>query len=593
MIRQILSGALLAGPLLISGLAMAEPIPVELRQTAEGWQLYRGGEPYFIKGAGGTDSLEALAAAGANSIRTWDPGDDFGALLDHAHELGLSVAAGIWLGHERHGFDYDDPAQVKEQLERVRSIVLEYRDHPAILLWGLGNEMEGFGDGDHPAVWQAVGDIARMVKELDPNHPTMTTTTFVHGERIDYVHRRLEAIDIHGINAYGGALVVADYLRDRDATKPYILTEFGPPGPWEVPTTEWGAPYEPTSSEKADFYRRAWETAISGEPGFALGGYAFLWGHKMESTPTWFGMLLEDGSPTAMVDTMQALWTGRRVDEPAPEILPLKVVGQPDWEPGEVVSFTIGLPGGDEGLDVDWALRADVMEWQTGGDFRATPVAIDSAIVSSDGNTARVRLPDYPGPYRVYATVRNAGGKAATANLPIRVEGEPRPVMPLTVYDDRFEGMPWVPSGWMGNVDAMSVDGRNGNAPYTGDACIRIRYEGPFGWAGVAWQHPANNWGDKDGGIDVTGATALEFRARGEYGGEKIGFGVGLLERDRDYPDSDIVKVDGVELTHEWKRYRVPLKGRDLSSLKTGFFVTLTGRRSAVTVYLDEIRFID
>ncbi|MBT8442609.1 MAG: hypothetical protein KJO76_09515, partial [Gammaproteobacteria bacterium] len=95
----------------------ADAIPVELRRTGTGWQLLRAGEPYFIRGAGGGGSLEQLAAAGANSVRTWGA-DDIDELLDEAHALGLTVTVGIWLGHERHGFDYNDDTQVREQLER-------------------------------------------------------------------------------------------------------------------------------------------------------------------------------------------------------------------------------------------------------------------------------------------------------------------------------------------------------------------------------------------------------------------------------------------------------------------------------------------
>ncbi len=85
---------LVAGPFLFEHRAMAEPIPVELVKNEQGWQLLRGGEPYFIRGAGGDHSLEALAAAGANSIRTWDAenvrgNDDVGVLLDEAHALEL------------------------------------------------------------------------------------------------------------------------------------------------------------------------------------------------------------------------------------------------------------------------------------------------------------------------------------------------------------------------------------------------------------------------------------------------------------------------------------------------------------------------
>lgn len=52
------------------------------------------------------------------------------------------------------------------------------------------------------------------------------------------------------------------------------------------------------------------------------------------------------------------------------------------------------------------------------------------------------------------------------------------------------------------------------------------------------------------------------------------------------------MKVEGVELTREWQRYSIPLKKLDLSSIKTGFVVTLVGRSTPVTIYLDSIRFV-
>ena len=71
-------------------------------------------------------------------MRTWDAegigqGDTTQELLDKAHALGLTVTVGIWLEHERHGFDYGDPDQVAEQFEKARSIVERYKDHPAVL----------------------------------------------------------------------------------------------------------------------------------------------------------------------------------------------------------------------------------------------------------------------------------------------------------------------------------------------------------------------------------------------------------------------------------------------------------------------------
>ncbi len=572
-------------------MAGAAAVPVQLRQTESGWQLLRDGRPYFIRGAGGTASLEALAAAGANSVRTW--GGEVGSLLDDAEALGMTVTVGIWLGHQRHGFDYSDPAQVGDQLEQARQTVLRYRDHPALLLWGIGNEMEGFAEGDDPAVWAAVNQVAAMVKELDPHHPTMTVTAFVHGQRVDFVHRKSPAIDIHGINAYAAAAQVPGLLRAGGATKPYVLTEFGPPGPWEVPRTDWGAPYEPTSDAKARFYRETYQKAILDAPGQALGSYAFLWGHKMEGTETWLGMFLPDGAPTAAVDVMTELWSGRANTEHAPVVGPLALDGPAEVEPGAVVVVRSAVTDPEGGrVRLRWALRPESGEYQTGGDFKRSPPEIAGAILDSASDGARVRMPAEPGPYRLFLYAYDQTGRAGTANLPLRVLGETRPRMPVAVYEDGFEGMPWVPSGWMGGTEHLTLDGDQRAVVHEGDAALRIRYEGESGWAGIAWQDPPDNWGDQDGGHDLRGATALELWACGEYGGERVTFGVGLLERDRAFPDSAIAKADGITLTREWRRYRVPLEGLDLSAIRTGFVVTLTGRATPVTVYLDSIRFV-
>ena len=589
--RELLA-LIIFGLLLMPGVAAAEAVPVELNKTDTGWQLLRGGEPYFIRGAGGDGSLEQLAAAGANSVRTWGA-EGAGDVLDKAHALGMTVTVGIWLGHERHGFDYRDKAQVEKQLQQARDAVLRYRDHPALLLWGVGNEMEGFESGDDPVIWAAVNDVAAMVKELDPNHPTMTVTAEVGGGRIASLHEHSPAIDIHGINSYGGALSVAKRLREGGGTKPYVITEFGPVGSWEMPTTDWGAPYEQTSTHKADFYRESYEKAVLAAPGQALGSYAFLWGFKMEGTSTWFGMMLSDGAKLGAVDVMTELWSGEPPGDLSPTIEALVVDKATEIDPGtEVTASTVAVDPEGKVVKLKWMLRPESGEYLTGGDFRRALPNIEGAVVDAAEESATVRMPDEPGPYRLFVYAYDSAGNAATANIPLLVKGEVRPRMPVAVYEDGFDAMPWAPSGWMGNTDSLALDGAFGDITHEGQAAIRMRYTGTLGWVGVAWQNPPNNWGEQDGGFDLTGATELEVWARGEYGGEKVTFGVGLLEADRAYPDSAIEKTDTIELTSEWQRYRVSLQGKDLSSLKTGFVVTLQGRQSPVTIYLDSIRFV-
>ncbi len=397
--QRILEKALqFAGLFFLATCAHAEPIPVELRQTDSGWQLLRDGEPYFVKGAGGTHSLQQLADAGANSIRTWDA-EGIDALLDEAHALGLSVAVGIWLGHERHGFDYSDKTQVAEQMERARQLVLRYKDHPAVLLWGIGNEMEGFDSGDNPLIWKAVNDIAAMVKQVDPNHPTMSVTAEIGGGRIDSVHSDSPAIDIHGINSYGGALSLAERLRDGGATKPYILTEFGPPGTWESGETEWGAAYEMTSTEKAEFYGKAYQAVLKEAGGMALGSYAFNWGFKMEATATWFGMFLADGARLGAVDVMTGLWSGTPPKNLAPTVKPLVVEGPTSVDPKERVQVRAAISD-PEGHPVRtrWVLRPEATEYMTGGDFRPNLPDIDEAVLEAGAQGASVADASRAGP---------------------------------------------------------------------------------------------------------------------------------------------------------------------------------------------------
>ncbi|MEL6948706.1 MAG: glycoside hydrolase family 2 TIM barrel-domain containing protein [Pseudomonadota bacterium] len=568
------------------------PIPVELVETEQGWSLLRGGQPYFIKGAGGDGDIDLLAAAGANSIRTWGS-DDIGPLLDAAHERGLTVTVGIWLGHERHGFDYNDKSLVAEQLQRVRDTVLRYRDHPAVLLWGIGNEMEGFEAGDNPRIWAAVNEAASLVKTLDPNHPTMTVTADIGGERVRYVHEVASAIDIHGINSYGGSTSLPQRLADAGATKPYIVTEFGPPGTWETATTEWGAPFELTSTKKAAAYTRSYRLGILENPKHALGGYVFLWSHKVEGTSTWFGMFLPDGARLAAVEAMTALWGGAPAANRAPAISEVTVDGDVSVAPGTQLAARVAVTDADEDdVAVRWVLLPETGDYLTGGDLRTQPIPVDGAIVSSDGGSVVVAMPEEPGGYRLFAYADDGQGNAATANVPLRVEGEVRTRMPVYVYEDSFEAMPWAPSGWMGNTEALTLDDRDSSNPYSGEHALRFRYEGTYGWVAVAWQNPANNWGDIDGGYDLTGARALEVWARGAWGGETVKFGVGLLGTDRPYPDSAIVEVDNITLSDSWQRYEVPLDGKDLSSLSVGFVVALTGRRSPVTIYVDRVRFV-
>ncbi|MBI5761630.1 MAG: hypothetical protein HZA46_24230 [Planctomycetales bacterium] len=566
--------------------------------TADGFRLERGGQPYFIRGAGGDGSLKALAAAGGNSVRTWGA-DKLERVLDEAQQNGITVAVGIWLGHERHGFNYNDADQVAKLAESVRETILKFKDHPAVLLWGLGNEMEGYEKGDNAAIWLAINNLAGMVKRLDPDHPTMTVVAEIGGDRVKNIHRLCPDIDIVGINTYAGAASIPERYKEAGGTRPYLLTEFGPPGTWETTKTAWGVAPELTSTEKATWYRKSYEAAVTSQRGRCLGSYAFVWGSKQEATATWFGLLLPDGSRLGAVDTLTELWTGKAPTNRCPIIRSFKLDGADQVEPKSIVRVSLDAADPErDPIKVRWVLQREPSAYGQGGDAEEVPPTFPDAIVRADNSSVEVRLPADGGGYRLFAFVNDDHGGAAVANVALLVKG-PVPVpsakpatLPLVVYDEATrEKPPFAPTGWMGNTKGMKLDESCETQPHAGKTCLRFDFIPKEGWGGIVWQNPPGDWGDRPGGWNVSGAKRLTFWARGERGGEVASFQFGLLGKDKKFSDTATGKLDKVALTTKWQRLEIDITGQDLSRIKTGFACVVAAEGQPVTLYLDDIAF--
>ncbi len=149
--------------------------------------------------------------------------------------------------------------------------------------------------------------------------------------------------------------------------------------------------------------------------------------------------------------------------------------------------------------------------------------------------------------------------------------------------DEGAGGNHFVPSGWMGDWLDLSFSGNWYDNPRSGNSCIKTTYsaKGTQGnqWAGIYWQYPENNWGEKPGN-DLTGATKLTFWARGEKGSEKAEFKVGGINRSpfndqqKPYQDScDALSTGIVLLTDEWREYSIDL-------IKPDSFAVYTSRNA-------------
>lgn len=114
-------------------------------------------------------------------------------------------------------------------------------------------------------------------------------------------------------------------------------------------------------------------------------------------------------------------------------------------------------------------------------------------------------------------------------------------------------------------------------------------------WGGVYWQFPSPNWGEQKGLSVPAGASKITFQARGDKGGEVVGFFAGGVGATEAKPHADTFKIDNrdITLTADWQTYELALPaGADYSGGVIGAFgwgVGATGNTLPVKFYLDDI----
>ena len=404
---------------------LASPVKVTVRQTGGRYELLRGGQPYFVKGAGGSQYPERIAAYGGNSMRTWSTGDA-PKVLAEATKNHLTVMLGLDVARERHGFDYNDAAAVAAQLQKIKGEVLKCKDDPAVLFWGIGNELNL--DYTNPKVWDAVNDIARMIHEVDPNHPTSTVLAGAGKKEIEYVKTRCPAVDILSINTYAGLATLPKQVADAGWTGPYIVAEWGPTGHWEGPQTPWKASVEETSSQKAAVYKSRYEASMLQDRAHCLGSYVFLWGQKQERTPTWYGLFTEDGQETEVMDVLQYEWSGHWPKNRAPHITSFQLDNKAAADgiylkPGQPVPVAAAVTDPERDvLTYQWELLPESTDLKQGGDRESRPSPVTGALPTGAQGQATFTTPTKAGAYRLFMYAHDGHGNVATGNIPFMVQ---------------------------------------------------------------------------------------------------------------------------------------------------------------------------
>ncbi len=404
---------------------------VYVEETGDGYRLIKDGAPFFVKGAcvGAAEHWAAFREAGGNTIRIYDP-TDLAEKLDLADSLGLMVAVDLPLPRNNEEYrPYEDSLLVETFTRRISRTVKAFRDHPALLFWNLGNEVNYppyFGERAFVRQFNAWIDL---VHELDPNHPVTSPMPDMSRLVTLNMHWRSPKLDFLSYNTFGRLNTMPPRLRVMAPfwKGPLMITEWGINGPWEArEKTTWGAPVEPTSSKKAALYRERYQKIMELDPGRTMGSFLFYWGEKEERTPTWFSPFLKDGRRTEVPEAAARIFEGAGPTYDGPRLghILLEGLGAPasiTLVPGQNATASIQNTSPDlSGLEVRWELhpenwfRLSRTEW-------GETAAIPTEFLEKSPWEVVFKTPETEGPYRLYLYLGDAQGQVATANIPFYI----------------------------------------------------------------------------------------------------------------------------------------------------------------------------
>jgi hypothetical protein len=578
-----------------------------LQKTGADWQLLVDGKPFEIKGvtfgfnedvANYDQYFKDLQFLGVNSIRTWATGKETQALLDAAEKYNIKIMMGIWMRHGRPGMEDDDSFNYLKDIQGMEGMyndainfVKTYKDHPAVLTWGIGNEvyLNMATDPEKEAYSKFLETICKEIKKIDPNHPITSVEAWTFG--LDWWQKYVPSIDIYGLNVYGaGANFLQDELEKRNIDKPYLISEFGVRGEWDIKQEINGIKVEPNDQEKYDAIAKGYNDWIVNKPN-NLGVYVFHYMDGHHHMSPWL-FTHHNGQKRPQYWATREAYTGEKPLNYVPEIAEFTLTQN---ESKSKVWIPVNLNVSDKENET---LKVSFYYNQRTGSRKRRDQVLPLNHRGSLEEGFEIQLPQENGSIKVYVNVQDASENVAIASTGIIVQDKkaakrkylvPKKQAPFYVYKDNEE-VTYFPTGYMGNYKGISVDMNYTDQVHSGTKAIKIGYSAKTDWFGLAFQDPKNDWGDTLGGYEIEGATTFSFWAKANTWNAKVSFGFGLIDKDKKYPDTAKKSID-VSLSTQWEKYTIKIKREDLSCIRTGFVLFSNGIGESFEIYLDDIVF--
>jgi len=210
-----------------------------------------------------------MRSMGVNTILGWSEQEFDELTLNKAYEDGLGV---IIPYHLPPNGEYGNP-EYEQQLETsVKEWVQRFKDHPALRMWGIGNEViHGMGEKpDAPrsrAFAQFYLRLADAVHAIDPDHPVMyrgaEDAYLAPIKRVLQSDGRPRPWLVYGANFFTFRLEkVLNEWTQKGPDVPLVVSEFAPCGLGQ--------------GDRPRGYLRMWRS-ITQHSNSVLGGFAYVW----------------------------------------------------------------------------------------------------------------------------------------------------------------------------------------------------------------------------------------------------------------------------------------------------------------------------
>jgi hypothetical protein len=474
------------------------PSVVRVTGTQGNWQLQVDGQPWFVKGLtygppqGAADGyLRDLRNMGVNTIRTWGVDDgQTPTLLSTAARHGVKVIVGHWLNQ---GADYVNDTTYKNAVKaEIVARVNALKNNPGVLMWDIGNEviltMQDHGlaadvvEARRVAYARFVNEVALAVKAADPNHPVTSTDAYTFAWT--YYKAHSPVLDLLAVNSYGAIGGVRQDWIDGGHNRPYIVTEAGPDGEWEVPNDVNGVPDEPTDLEKRAGYTASWN-AILAHPGVALGATEFHYGLENDFGGVWLNVTT-GGWRRLGYHALREAYTGTVAPNTPPEIASMTVSPQTAVPAGGTFAVSVAAtdPQGDL---IRYHLMAS--DKHVTGNRGFTHLTF----TETGNGQFTVRAPEALGVWKVYVYAFDGHGNVGIEQRSFRVV--PPAVAGTNIALDRpVTASSYQPTGPVGpQLPAYAVDGDHGTrwaSEWVGTAWLQVDLGSvqPFHTVLLAWE---------------------------------------------------------------------------------------------------------